>query len=100
MSPKTPTSRPLATATGLLAVLLWAFLALLTAVAGRIPPFELLALTFAVAGLFGLASWTARPGAAAALRQPARVWLLGVGGLFGYHAVYFAALRHAPPAEA
>jgi drug/metabolite transporter (DMT)-like permease len=28
------------------------------------------------------------------------VWALGVGGLFGYHALYFAALRLAPPAEA
>jgi drug/metabolite transporter (DMT)-like permease len=27
------------------------------------------------------------------------VWVLGVGGLFGYHALYFAALRWAPPAE-
>jgi drug/metabolite transporter (DMT)-like permease len=32
--------------------------------------------------------------------QPAVVWLVGVGGLFGYHALYFAALRLAPPAEA
>ena len=28
------------------------------------------------------------------------VWALGVGGLFGYHALYFMALRLAPPAEA
>jgi drug/metabolite transporter (DMT)-like permease len=28
------------------------------------------------------------------------VWALGIGGLFGYHALYFAALRLAPPAEA
>jgi len=28
------------------------------------------------------------------------VWALGVGGLFGYHALYFLALRLAPPAEA
>jgi len=34
------------------------------------------------------------------LWQPWPVWLLGVGGLFLYHAVYFAALRLAPPAEA
>ena len=31
---------------------------------------------------------------------PPSVWLLGVGGLFGYHAFYFSALRLAPPAEA
>ncbi len=29
-----------------------------------------------------------------------QVWALGVGGLFGYHALYFLALRLAPPAEA
>jgi drug/metabolite transporter (DMT)-like permease len=28
------------------------------------------------------------------------VWALGVGGLFGYHALFFFALRLAPPAEA
>jgi len=27
-------------------------------------------------------------------------WIIGVGGLFGYHALYFLALRFAPPAEA
>ena len=30
----------------------------------------------------------------------ARVWLLGVCGLFGYHFAYFFALRSAPPVEA
>ena len=34
------------------------------------------------------------------MRQPWPVWLLGVGGLFGYHAAYFIALRHAPVVEA
>ncbi len=38
--------------------------------------------------------------AAKALRQPWPVWLLGVGGLFGYHAAYFIALRNAPVVEA
>jgi drug/metabolite transporter (DMT)-like permease len=39
-------------------------------------------------------------GWAGLLGWPPRVWLLGVGGLFGYHALYFAALQLAPPAEA
>jgi drug/metabolite transporter (DMT)-like permease len=82
------------------AILLWAALALLTAGTGGVPPFQLAALTFAIGGGMGLASWLARPGAWRALRQPWPVWLLGVGGLFGYHALYFAALRIAPPAEA
>ena len=34
------------------------------------------------------------------MRQPLVAWLVGVGGLFGYHALYFLALRFAPPAEA
>ena len=34
------------------------------------------------------------------LRQPPAAWALGLYGLFVYHAVYFAALKLAPPAEA
>jgi drug/metabolite transporter (DMT)-like permease len=93
-------TRLLATSIGLIAILLWAVLALTTALASRIPSFELLGLTFAVATAMGVASWLFRPGAVAALRQPLAVWALGVGGLFGYHAVYFAALKRAPAAEA
>ena len=64
-----------------------------------VPPFELAALTFAVGGGFGLIYAAAR-GRLCALIQPWPVWAVGVGGLFGYHALYFAALRRAPPAEA
>lgn len=85
---------------GFAAVVLWATLAALTALSGPVPPFELLALTFTIGATMGALSWLFRPQAAKALRQPWPVWLLGVGGLFGYHAVYFAALKSAPPAEA
>jgi drug/metabolite transporter (DMT)-like permease len=88
-----------ATFIGCLAILLWSALALLTAASGEAPPFELAALTFAVGGAFGLAYAAAR-GRIGALIQPWPVWLVGVGGLFGYHALYFAALRRAPPADA
>jgi drug/metabolite transporter (DMT)-like permease len=57
-------------------------------------------MTFAIGGTVGVLSWPARPDAIMALRQGPVVWALGVGGLFGYHALYFAALRLAPPAEA
>jgi len=89
-----------ATFVGFTAILMWSLLALLTAASGRMPPFQLLAVTFLIGGLLGAATWMMRPGAAAALRQPWPVWLLGIGGLFGYHALYFTALRLAPPAEA
>ncbi|MBL0406045.1 EamA family transporter [Microvirga aerilata] len=88
-----------ATTIGLTAILLWSLLAVLTAATGTIPPFQLNAMTFLVGGLVGVASWIARPEGLKALRQKPVVWALGIGGLFGYHALYFAALRWAPPAE-
>jgi len=78
---------------------MWSLLALLTVATGKVPPFQLAAMTFAVGGAIGL-GWMAVTHAWGALRQAAPVWLLGVGGLFGYHALYFTALRLAPPAEA
>jgi drug/metabolite transporter (DMT)-like permease len=93
-----PTS-PAATLIGCLAILLWSALALLTAASGAAPPFELAALTFAIGGGFGLIYAAAR-GRLGAFIQPWPVWLVGIGGLFGYHALYFAALRRAPPADA
>jgi drug/metabolite transporter (DMT)-like permease len=88
-----------ATSIGFGAILLWSALALLTAASGAAPPFELAALTFAIGGGAGLIYAAAR-GKLGALAQPPVVWLVGVGGLFGYHALYFAALRAAPPAQA
>jgi drug/metabolite transporter (DMT)-like permease len=60
----------------------------------------LAAMTFAIGGGLGAVTWTFRTGAARAVKQPWQVWTLGVGGLFGYHALFFLALRLAPPAEA
>ena len=88
-----------ATLIGFSAILMWSLLALLTVASGKVPPFQLAAMTFAVGGAIG-AIWVWRTNAWAALRQPLRVWALGVGGLFGYHALYFISLRFAPPAEA
>jgi drug/metabolite transporter (DMT)-like permease len=85
---------------GLAAILMWSLLAALTVATGKIPAFQLAAMTFTIGGAVGALSWIWRPGAARALRQPPLAWLVGVGGLFGYHALYFLALRLAPPAEA
>ncbi|VAW18989.1 Permease of the drug/metabolite transporter (DMT) superfamily [hydrothermal vent metagenome] len=93
-------TRKAATATGFSAVALWALLALFTAASGRVPPFQLTAMTFLIGGIIGLV-WVARSGTGMAVfRQPWPVWALGVGGLFGYHFFYFTALRNAPPVEA
>lgn len=93
-------SRKLSTGIGFLAVLMWAVLALLTTASGYVPPFELAAITFFIGGMIGLLTWPFRPGARKALKQSPRAWLVGIGGLFGYHAVYFSALRSAPAIEA
>lgn len=92
-----PLSRSTATLIGFTAVLLWSLLAFLTAASGTMPALQLTAVTFAIGGLSLL---VLRPGAIKAMRQPLPVWLLGVGGLFGYHFCYFFALRNAPPIEA
>lgn len=97
---RTPSSKlSLPTLAGLGAILLWGLLALLTASTAGVPPFLLTAITFAIGGGLGLAVLAIR-GRLGLLRQPAGAWALGIGGLFGYHAVYFAALKSAPPAEA
>ncbi len=96
-------ARRLATLCGVGALLLWSTLAVLATTTGPIPPFQLTAVTFAAGGALGLAVHGARGGRAGlrrALIQPPRAWAVGVGGLFGYHVLYFAALRRAPAAEA
>lgn len=89
-----------ATLTGFLAVAMWALLALLTDMAGNIPAFQLTAMTFAIAAVGGVISWLFRPGAWNALKLPLAAWAVGVGGLFGYHFVYFTALANAPTVDA
>ncbi len=89
-----------ATAIGFCAVLIWAFLALLTTAAGNIPPFELASITFLIGGLTGAATWPFRRGATSNLNQGWKVWTLGTAGLCLYHCTYFFALQSAPPVEA
>ncbi|WP_207538993.1 DMT family transporter [Sabulicella rubraurantiaca] len=88
-----------ATLLGVGALALWAFLGLLTRLAAGLPPLQVTALSFAVAAALSLALVAAR-GRIGALRVGPVAWLHGVGGLFGYHALYFAALAFAPPVEA
>src|ERR1700686_4253203 len=96
---KLMTSRT-ATLIGLTAILMWSLLGALTVATGKIPAFQLAAMTFAIGALTGFMTWIGRPEAVRALRQRPLAWIVGVGGLFGYHALYFLALRFAPPAEA
>ena len=89
-----------ATLVGLTAILMWSLLSVMTVATGQIPAFQLAAMTFAIGATVAFTSFLFRPSAFAALKQPLVAWVVGVGGLFGYHALYFLALRFAPPAEA
>ena len=58
------------------------------------------AICFAIGGAIGVA-WTLATGGFSRLRGVGwRVYAFGTVGLFGYHALYFTALRLAPAAEA
>ncbi len=93
-------TRRTATSIGFTAVLMWALLALFTAASGAVPPLQLTAMAFAIGGTIGAVSWWLRGGRLAVFRQSPLIWLFGTGSLFGYHFLYFTALRSAPAAEA
>ena len=88
-----------ATLFGIGAILLWATLASLTALSRAIPPFEMTAIVFLIGGAVVLLTAAAQGRLARVIPTPASL-ALGVAGFFGYHALYFAALKLAPPAEA
>ena len=90
-----------ATFSGLLAILLWSLLALLTTATDGLPPFQVLALSFGFAALLGLLR-TALRGRQGwnELRQPSSALALSTSALFAYHALYFIALKRAPAVEA
>lgn len=93
-------TRNTATSIGFVAVLLWALLALFTAGSEPVPPFLLNAMTFTIASIIGVI-WVLARGRVSALRPvPWTIYAFGTAGLFGYHALYYSALRLAPPAEA
>ncbi|KAJ56110.1 membrane protein [Actibacterium mucosum KCTC 23349] len=94
-------TRTKATVVGLGAIAAWSTLALLTVASAPVPPFQLNAMCFALAGFVGLIwAWRAEKGLGFLREVPIAAYALGIAGLFGYHAFYFGALRLAPPAQA
>jgi len=94
-----PTTR--ATLIGGAALVIWSTLAVLTVWAGDTPPFLIVALSFAIATAIAVTKWVVRGESIRGhLRIPPLAWALGVGGLFGYHALIFFALQAAPAVEA
>lgn len=90
-----------ATLIGALAIILWGTLALFADMAGNIPPFQLLTITFGIIFLMMLAKWFIRKEPMLHyFKQPLSAWMLGIAGLFGYHFFYFIAVANAPTVEA
>lgn len=92
-------SRNRATLIGLAAIGMWSLLGVFTGGSGAVPPFLLNALCFGLSGSLATA-WLIASGRTRELAQPLKVWVVGTAGLFGYHALYFTALRNAPLVEA
>jgi drug/metabolite transporter (DMT)-like permease len=76
----------------LLAILVWSSLALLNSRVSAVPPFLAVGVALCVGGLFGLIK-------AREWRVPLLTFAVGVGGIFGYHALLFFAFRLAPSVE-
>lgn len=94
-------SRTRATLIGLSAVLIWSTLALFGALAGPVPPLQLVAMAFTLVFALAITIWVARgEDPRRHLRQPLPVWALGITGLLGYHLLYFIGIQNAPPADA
>lgn len=77
----------------LLAILLWSSLASLGTFTQRLPPFLVTAIALAIGALLSvrhIAQW----------RVPAKTFITGVAGIFGYHCLLFTAFRTAPALEA
>lgn len=83
-----------ATAYTLLAVVLWSILGYIGMTLQAVPALLTTGLSLTISGiLFGIISgktW----------RQASlKTWLVGIGGIFGYHALYFSAFQNAPAVE-
>ena len=93
-------TRSRATLVGFLAILLWSLLALFTVGSSPVPPLQLNAMCFTIATLIGVI-WTAKTGRLSELKSVSwKTYAFGTAGVFGYHLLYFTALRLAPAAEA
>jgi drug/metabolite transporter (DMT)-like permease len=76
----------------LLSILIWSSLALLNSRVNALPPFLSVGVALCVGGLVGLVR-------AKEWRVPWKTFAVGLGGIFGYHALLFAAFRVAPAVE-
>ena len=81
-----------ATLLALITLTLWSFLALLGSRLTHVPPFLLVGIALCVSGIIGSIRFLA-------WRVPLKTFVVGVGGIFGYHFLYFIAFQNAPAVE-
>jgi drug/metabolite transporter (DMT)-like permease len=82
-----------ATLSALTAILIWSSLAILGSRLTNVPSLLQVGAALLVSGLLSAprhGEW----------RLPARTWLVGVSGIFGYHFLIFTSFKHAPVVEA
>ena len=89
---RTSTKSPHSLLLAMAAILLWSTLALAGNGLQKIPRLLLLGITLTTSGLTSLVRLKA-------WQIPIMVFLVGVGGIFGYHFFYFTAFAHAPAVE-
>ncbi|MCC7259663.1 MAG: EamA family transporter [Alphaproteobacteria bacterium] len=101
MNPASSTvSTSRATLIGFSAILTWSSLPLLTLLAGKIPPFQMTAMAFAVSFLLTLVKWqVAGESIRNHLTMQPSMWALGIFGIFGFHFFYFLAYQSAPAVD-
>jgi drug/metabolite transporter (DMT)-like permease len=80
-----------------LAIGLWATLAPIGSILGELPPFFVTGIGLLIGSLIAIFISRGKP---SRLKVPPRTLLVGVYGLFGYHAALFAALQLAPAVQA
>ncbi len=78
---------------GLTAVIIWSTLSVLALPLTHVPAYLMTGLSFLVGSVFGIFHYRS-------FSLDYKVWLLGIFGFFGFHAIYFVAIRMAPPVSA
>jgi drug/metabolite transporter (DMT)-like permease len=77
----------------LFTILLWSFLALLGSRVSHLPSILVTGVALSTSGLLSSPAYKS-------WRIPFKTLLVGIGGIFGYHFLFFTALRYAPVVEA
>jgi drug/metabolite transporter (DMT)-like permease len=82
-----------ATLLAFLTIILWSFLAYLGAQVNHLPSILVTGIALSVSGILSSVTYKT-------WRVPFKTLLIGVGGIFGYHFLFFTAFRYAPVVEA